>query len=94
MTEYADPDRPAERQVADAGVDAIKALLLDNARLRREEERLHGELHEAHLALERSYLRPTYRLREKVVRRLERSLPGKAVLKVYRAARGRSSRDA
>ena len=33
--------------------------------------------HEAHLALERSYLRPTYRLREKVVRRLERSLPGK-----------------
>ena len=30
-TEYADPDRPAERQVADAGVDAIKALLLENA---------------------------------------------------------------
>jgi hypothetical protein len=93
-TEYADPDRPAERQVADAAVDAIKALLLDNARLRREEERLHAELHESHLALERSYLRPTYRLREKVVRRLEGSLPGKGVLKVYRAARGRSSRSA
>ena len=30
-----------------------------------------GELHEAHLALERSYLRPTYRLREKIVRRLQ-----------------------
>jgi hypothetical protein len=91
---YADPDRPSERQVAQAGVDAIKALLLDNARLRHEEARLHAELHEAHLALERSYLRPTYRLREKVVRRLEGSLAGKAVLKVYRAARGRSSRSA
>ena len=44
VTDYADPDRPAERQVADAAVDAIKALLLDNARLRHEEERLHGEL--------------------------------------------------
>ena len=94
VAEYADPDRPSERQVAAAGVDAIKALLLDNARLRHEEERLHGELHQAHLALERSYLRPTYRLREKVVRRLESSLPGKGVLKVYRAARGRSSRSA
>ena len=94
VTEYADPDRPAERQVADAAVDAIKALLLENARLRREEERLHGDLHEVHLALERSYLRPTYRLREKVVRRAERSLVGKALLKVYRAARGRSSRSA
>jgi hypothetical protein len=94
VSEYADPDRPSERQVADAAVDAIKALLLDNARLRAEEARLHGELHEAHLALERSYLRPTYRLREKVVRRLESSLTGKGVLKVYRAARGRSSRSA
>lgn len=94
VTDYADPDRPAERQVADAGVDAIKALLLDNAKLRREEERLHAELHEAHLALERSYLRPTYRLREKVVRRAELSLAGKAMLKVYRAVRGRSSRSA
>jgi hypothetical protein len=94
VTEYADPDRPSERQVADAAVDAIKALLLDNARLRHEEERLHGELHGAHLALERAYMRPTYRLREKVVRRLENSLPGKGLLKVYRAARGRSSRSA
>ena len=91
VTEYADPDHPIERQVANAGVDAIKALLLENARLRREEERLHGELGEAHRALERSYLRPTYRLREKVVRRLETGSVGKTVLKAYRAVRGRSS---
>jgi len=93
-SDYADPDRPSERQVADAAVDAIKALLLENARVRREEERLHAELQEAHLALERSYLRPTYRLREKVVRRLEHSMAGKGLLKVYRAARGRSSLSA
>jgi hypothetical protein len=94
VTEYADPDRPSERQVADAGLDAIKALLLDNARLRHEEARLHGELRDANHALERSYIRPTYRLREKVVRRLESSLPGKVMLKAYRAARGRSSLSA
>jgi hypothetical protein len=94
VSDFADPDRPVERQVADAGVDAIKALLLDNARLRQEETRLRDELHQSHLALEKSYLRPTYRLREKLVRRLESSLAGKGVLKVYRAARGRSSRSA
>ena len=37
---YVDPDRPRERDVAGAAVDAIKALLLDNARLRAEEARL------------------------------------------------------
>jgi hypothetical protein len=92
--EYADPDKPLERQVAAASVDAVKALLLEAARLRREEERLQGELHEAHLALERSYLRPTYRARQKVVRRLESSRTGQLALKGYRRARGRSSRSA
>ncbi len=94
VTEFADPDRPRERQVADAAIDAVKALLLENARMRHEEEHLRAELHDAHLALERSYLRPTYRLRSKVVRRLENSPPGRGALKAYRAVRGRSSRSA
>lgn len=91
---WADPDRPVEAQVARAGVDAIKALLLENARLRRTEERLVGELDEAHRALERSYLRPTYRARARLVRRLQTSRLGRGLLKTYRAARGRSSRSA
>jgi hypothetical protein len=91
---WSDPDRPREAQVARAGVDAIRALLLENARLRQSEERLGGQLEEAHRELERSYLRPTYRMREKVVRRLQVGAPGRRVLKVYRAARGRSSRSA
>ena len=91
---WQDPDRPRERQVAGAAVDAICALLVENARLRHAEERLVGELHEAHRALERSYLRPTYRLREKAVRRLQDSRAGRGMLRVYRAARGRSSRSA
>ena len=33
---YADPDQPVERRWRGAGVDAIKALLLENARLRQE----------------------------------------------------------
>ena len=93
-TTWHDPDRPGERQVANAAVDAIKALLLESARLRHDEQRLEAELAETRAALERSYLRPTYRLREKTVRRLQRSRVGRGLLKAYRLARGRSSRSA
>ena len=68
---YADPDSPSERAVAGAAVDAIKALLLENARLRGEEARLDGELAATRAELERAYLRPSYLLRQRVVRRLE-----------------------
>ncbi|WP_246355003.1 hypothetical protein [Nocardioides ungokensis] len=91
---WEDPDQPREKQVAGAALDAISALLLENARLRHVEERLGGELHEANRALERAYLRPTYRFREKTVRRLQASRAGRGMLKLYRAARGRSSRSA
>jgi hypothetical protein len=94
VTEYADPDRPRERQVASAGVDAITALLLDNARLRHEEERLQAELADVRGALERAYATPSYRVRRGLVVRLERSGLGRGLLGVYRRARGRSSRSA
>jgi hypothetical protein len=91
---YVDPDRPRERDVAGAAVDAIKALLLETARLRGEEARLRTELDETQASLRRSYLRPSYRLREKVVKGLARSRAGRGLLSVYRLARGRSSRSA
>ena len=94
VQQYADPDNPAERQVSAAAVDAIKALLLESARLRQSEERLRQELHETQVSLERSYLRPTYRWREKAVRRLKASRTGRGLLAGYRRARGRSSRPA
>jgi hypothetical protein len=94
VAEYADPDRPRERQVAAAGVDAITALLLENARLRHEEERLHGELADLHGALERAHATPAYRVRRALFLRLDRSGVGRALLGVYRRARGRSSRSA
>ncbi len=92
-TAWADPDEPSEKQVAGAAVDAITALLLENSRLRRVEERLGAEVAETREALERSYLRPTYRLRAKVVRRLQRARLGRGLLRAYRAARGNSSRS-
>jgi hypothetical protein len=94
VTEYADPDRPSERQVASAGVDAIKALLLDNARLRHEETRLNADLADVSAALERAYATPSYRLRRSIVLRLEGSRAGQGLLGLYRRARGRSSREA
>jgi hypothetical protein len=94
LERWVDPDHPGEKAVAAAGVDAIKALLLESARLRRTEERLRVELDDAHRALERSYLRPTYRARAKLVRRLQQGRTGRGLLKAYRRARGRSSRSA
>ncbi len=80
--------------MADAAVDAIRALLLENGRLLGVEEQLTAELEETRRALDRSYLRPTYRAREKVVRRLESGRAGRWALRVYRFGRGRSSRSA
>jgi hypothetical protein len=91
---YADPDHPVESEVADAALDAIRALLLENGRLLGVEEQLNAQLAETRTALERSYLRPTYRAREKIVRRLESGRAGRWMLKVYRFGRGRSSRSA
>jgi hypothetical protein len=91
---FADPDRPAPRQVANAAVDAIKALLVENARLVTAEQAVRDELDEAYRALERSYLRPTYRWREKTVRRLQEGALGTRLLETYRRARGRSSESA
>ncbi|MEX0427873.1 hypothetical protein AB3X52_09595 [Nocardioides sp. DS6] len=90
-TAYADPDRPRPRQVAAASVDVIEALLVENARARHEERRLHGELAElrdAYHRLEES------RLQRRIYLRLERSLAGRVLLRVYRVVRGRSSRAA
>ena len=92
--QWADPDSPRESQVAGAALDAIKALLLENARLRAEEQRLAAELHDARVALDRSRLRPSYRLREKVLRGARRTALGRGLHRVYRVARGRSSRSA
>lgn len=92
--EWADPDSPDEAQVADAAVDAITALLVENARLAHLEHDLRGRLDGAHHELERAHLRPTYRWREKTVRRLQHSRAGRFALRVYRTARGRSSRSA
>ena len=91
---YTDPDHPAESEVADAAVDAIRALLVENGRLLGVEEHLNAQLEETRRALDRSYLRPTYRAREKIVRRLESSRAGRWLLRVYRFGRGRSSRSA
>jgi len=93
-TPFADPDAPDDAQVADAAVDAIRALLVEGARLRSVEADLRAELREAHLALERSYLRPTYRARERMVRSAQEKGWGRALLRAYRRMRGRSSLSA
>jgi len=91
VEQYADPDHPRERQVALAGVDAIKTLLLDDARLRHDVERLQAEVDDLRGALERAYATPSYRLRRALYLRLEGSLLGRTTLRGYRRLRGRST---
>jgi hypothetical protein len=91
-TDYVDPDHPRERQVANAGLDAVKALLLDNAQHRHEVERLHAEVAGLHAELERAWNTPFHRVKRGVFRRLDDSRLGRLLLRGYRRARGRSSR--
>ena len=81
-------------QRRDAVREAICALLVENARIRSEEERLAHELHEAWAALDRAHLRQSYRVREKLLRGVRRTAVGRGLHRVYRLARGRSSRPA
>jgi hypothetical protein len=92
--DYADPDHPDEALVSRAAVDALKAVLLDHARLQRVLGHREAELRETQRLLEKAHLRPTYRWREKLVRRLETGRPGQLAMQAYRRARGRSSRSA
>jgi hypothetical protein len=94
VPDFADPDHPDEALVSGAAVDALKAVLLDHARLQRRLAQRATELGDAQRLLEKSYLRPTYRWRQKTVRRLETSSVGRSAMRVYRRARGRSSRSA
>jgi hypothetical protein len=94
VVDYADPDHPDEALVSGAAVDALKAVLLDHVRVQRQLGQRESELRDTQRALERAYLRPTYRWREKLVRRLETRRSGTLLLEAYRRARGRSSRSA
>ena len=94
VQEYADPDHPDEAMVAGAAVDALKALLIHHAQLQRKLDHRSAELLDTQRLLERSVLRPTYRWRQRTVRRLESSAAGRYAMTVYRRARGRSSRSA
>ncbi len=90
---FTDPDEPDEAAVASAAVAAIGALVKEAARLRDVEDELRGEVDELKAALDRSYLRPSYKLREKAVKAANRNPAGRKALDAYRVARGRSSRS-
>ena len=63
------PTDPTQRQVNRASMDAIKALLVEAARMRETEADLPPRARRgAPGQLERAYLRPSYRAREKLVR--------------------------
>lgn len=93
VTAYADPDQPREELVAEAAVDAIRALLLENSRLRGVEARLADELADTRRERDDARRGSAHRFREKAVDTLDRSASGQRALDVYRRVRGRSSRS-
>ncbi|WP_344002559.1 hypothetical protein [Nocardioides lentus] len=84
---YVDPDRPKEKQVAAAAVDALRALLVEHVELTRERDALIGERDDARGVAESA---TSTRWR----RRLEGSAAGRRFVRGYRWWRERSSRSA
>ena len=64
---FADPDTATADELLPPALDAISALLVEGARLRAVEERLHEELREAREERDRARATPAYRARRKVV---------------------------
>ncbi len=93
-TPYADPDAADPEAMVDAALEATVALVTEGVRLRRVEAGLQAEVAGLHAQLERAYLRPTYRLRERLVRRAADNPTLGRAYAAYRRARGRSSPDA
>jgi hypothetical protein len=88
---FADPDAVGAEELLPPALDAIGALLVEAARLRAVEEQLHAELREAREERDRARLTPAYRLRRRVVARLEASPAGRGTLDAYRRLRRRGS---
>ena len=87
---FVDPDAVPSDQLLGPALDAIGALLVEAARLRAEEERLHEEVREAHAERDRARETTSYRIRRKVVTTLEDSPAGRGTLDAYRRAKRRS----
>ncbi|RYB94127.1 hypothetical protein EUA93_07085 [Nocardioides oleivorans] len=86
---FADPDTTTAEQLLPPALDAIGALLVEAARLRDVEERLHEELREAREERDRARTTATYRARRKIVTTLEDSAAGRGTLDAYRRVRRR-----
>ncbi|NYE36265.1 hypothetical protein F4692_001369 [Nocardioides cavernae] len=86
---FTDPDTAPADQLLPPALDVISALLVEAARLRAVEERLHEELREAREERDRARLTPTHRVRRKIVTTLEDSPAGRGTLDAYRRVRRR-----
>ncbi|MBM9458717.1 hypothetical protein JK386_02270 [Nocardioides sp. zg-536] len=91
---WVDPDKPPERQVASAAVDAIRALLLEAASRGREIDELREQLTEARAELDRLHTPRRVRAAEWTVDQLEARAGGRRLLEAYRRAKGSSSASA
>lgn len=87
--DFADPDTATADELLPPALDAISALLVEAARLRAVEERLHQELHDAREERDRAHATPAYRVRRKIVTTLEDSPAGRGTLDAYRRVRRR-----
>lgn len=83
---FVDPDTVTPDLLLPSALDAISALLVEGARLRAVEERLHEELREARADADRAT--PTHRVKRRIVRTLEESPAGRGTLDAYRRMKG------
>ncbi|WP_210439407.1 hypothetical protein [Nocardioides xinjiangensis] len=87
---FTDPDSVPADELLPPALDAISALLVEGARLRAVEERLHEELREAREERDRALMTTTHRVKRKIVTTLEDSPAGRGTLDAYRRIKRRS----
>ncbi|MGH3444557.1 MAG: hypothetical protein ACRDPB_04205 [Nocardioidaceae bacterium] len=91
--DFVDPDAPDEKQVQDAALTALVALLEESTRLARSEEQAQADRKAAYAELEVSR-GPWFRLKRRMVSLADRNPAAGLGLAAYRKVRGRSSRSA
>ncbi|GGF47729.1 hypothetical protein GCM10011519_22220 [Marmoricola endophyticus] len=89
-----DPDHPDEAQVADAGVHALAAMVIEAARLRDVEDGLHAMIEDRDREIADYHATLGFRARHGVVRVAEENAAVRGVLNGWRRVRGAVRRGA
>lgn len=90
---FANPDLPDPDQLAEAGLRALTASVLENARLREVEAGLQADVADLCRQIDELHATPIYKAKERLVGLADHNPVARGALGTYRRLRGKSSRS-